>query len=353
MMTEKLYEQVSAYAGSFPTIANRASFTPDDNDTSPFFLTLPLGKAGNVSGNGRLYDRDFYAELVNQVNNAPADNPVTGIVGHSDPNGASWKVDMPALEWVGATLDDAGTVWGKAYIYPEETKLRSAVKRAIRSNGKVATSIWGVAKMEGNRAVSPTIKRIDYADPERAGVKAAIATPVLTTEMHTGETTVSENSELVTELRSDRDKARETVAELQGQLTDIQSKYNAIAPQVTALQELAKDKELLSFVAELISERNQFRAEKLELEVNKLIAEQVKLEAARPLIQTMLGKVESKDAAEKRIAELLETESVKMTLQAIALATSGGRVFVGEHKNDALDESPEALANAKAYYGIG
>jgi hypothetical protein len=224
----------------------------------------------------------------------------------------------------------------------------------MKSNGKVATSIWGEAKMEGNKATNPTIKRIDYADPERAGVKAAVAVPQITSEMTIGETAVSENGNelLITELRTDRDKARNELAELQSQLTEMKNKYEAIAPKVDALQELAKDKELVSFVAELISERNQYRAEKLELEVGKLISEQVKLEAARPLIQTMLGKVESKEAAEKRIAELLDTESVKMTLQAIALASSGGRVFMGEHKNEVLDESPEALAAARARYGL-
>jgi hypothetical protein len=352
-MTELLHEQVGAFSGKYPDIPTRPNFQIDENDSAPFFVTLPIGKAGNVSGNGRLYDSEFYSELVRQVNHATQDNPILGIVGHSDPTASSWKVDLPAIEWVGATLDNEGMAWGKAYVFPEETKLRGTIRRAMKSNGKVATSIWGEAKMEGNKATNPTIKRIDYADPERAGVKAAVAVPQITSEMTTGDNPVSEQDTLlVTELRNDRDKARNELAELQGQLAEMKNKYEAIAPKVDALQELAKDKELVSFVAELISERNQYRAEKLELEVGKLISEQVKLEAARPLIQTMLGKVESKDAAEKRIAELLDTESVKMTLQAIALASSGGRVFVGEHKNDVLDESPEAYARASARYGI-
>lgn len=352
-MTELLYEQSGAFSGKYPEIPTRANFQVDENDSAPFFVVLPIGKAGNVSGNGRLYDKEFYSELVRQVNHAPQDTPILGIVGHSDPTAASWKVDLPAIEWVGATLADDGMAWGKAYVYPEETKLRGTIRRAMKANGKVATSIWGEAKMDGNRAISPTIKRIDYADPERAGVKAAVAVPQITSEMQTGETTVSEASELVTELRTDRDKARIELAELQSQVTEWKNKYEAIAPKVEALQEMAKDKDLVVFVSELLSERNQYRAEKLELEVNALIAEQVKLEAARPLIQTMLGKVDSKQAAQTRLAELLETESVKMTLQAIALAASGGRVFVGEHKQDVLDESPEALASAQAYYGIG
>lgn len=352
-MLELLLEQASAYRGEYPQIPNRATFIPDESDNSPFYVTLPLGKIGNVSGNGRLYDKDFYAELVNQVNNASSDNPITGIVGHSDPNAIGWKVDMPAMEWVGATLEEqTGTVWGKAYIYPEETKLRSAIKRAVRANGKVATSIWGVAKMDGNRAISPTIKRIDYADPERAGVKAAVAKPVITAEM-TGEKAMSDNQELITELRTDRDKARAEIAELQKELNDLQVKYEAIAPKMASLQEMAAKEDVIVFVTELVHARKQAESDKLRLEVDAMLAEQVKLADARPLIATMLGTVESKEAAQKKLAELLETDSVKKTLQALALVQSGGRVYIGEQGNsDVLDESPEALARAKALYGL-
>lgn len=352
-MLELLIEQASAYKGEYPQIPARPTFVPDESDSNPFYVTLPLGKVGNVSGNGRLYDKEFYAELVNQVNNAPSDNPITGIVGHSDPNAVGWKVDMPAMEWVGATLEEqTGTVWGKAYVYPEETKLRSAIKRAVRANGKVATSIWGVAKMDGNRAISPTIKRIDYADPERAGVKAAVAKPVITAEM-TGEKAMSDNQELITELRSDRDKARNEVVEMQSKLTELQAKYDAIAPKFASLQEMADKADVVSFVSELVQAHKQAQADKLKLEVDAMLAEQVKLEDARPLIATMLGSVESKEAAQKKLAELLETESVKKTLQALALVQSGGRVYLGEHvDSEQLDESPQALARAKAMYGL-
>jgi hypothetical protein len=354
-MSELLIEQSSAYQGAYPSIPNRAGFAPDESDTAPFYVTLPLGKIGNVSGNGRLYDRDFYSELVQQVNNAPSDNPVTGIVGHSDPNGVSWKVDMPAMEWVGATLEESsGIVWGKAYIYPEETKLRSAVKRAIKNNGKVATSIWGVAKMEGNRAVSPTIKRIDYADPERAGVKAAVAVPVVTSEMTEEKDKDMSDEKLIQELRADRDTARQETSGLKEQMALLQPAHDAMKAKLESLQEMAGNKDVMAFVSELVQEVKATRAEKLKLEVNALIAEQVKLESARPLIATMLYGVQSKDEAVSRLAELLNTEAIKNTLQTLALAASGGHLAIGEqrHTGDKLDESPEALARAKELYGL-
>jgi len=351
-MSELLIEQKSTFGGDYPEVATRKDFQLDPDDNDPVFMTLPLGQAGNESANGRVYDRVFYTELVRQVNEAP---PVVGIVGHSDPLAASWKVDLPALEWVGAAITETGQVWGKAYIYPDETKLRATVKRAKRKNLEIATSIWGNAQMEGKRAINPTIKRIDFADPERAGVKAAVAVPILTSEMTTGDKTVSDTTnELVSELRSDRDKARETLVTVQTDLRELQSKFSQIDPQWQRLQEMAQGKDIVVFVSELVNERNQFRAEKLQLEINQLISEQVKLEDARPLILTMLGNVESKEKAQTRLSELLNDETVKKTLQALALASSGGRVFVGEHLgNDKLDTSPEAMRRAQEDFGYG
>lgn len=352
-MTELLHEQAGAFSGKYPEIPVRSNFQVDENDSAPFFVTLPIGKAGNVSGNGRLYDTEFYSELVRQVNHATQDNPILGIVGHSDPNGASWKVDLPAIEWVGATLESDGMAWGKAYVYPEETKLRGTIRRAMKSNGKVATSIWGEAKMEGNRAVNPTIKRIDYADPERAGVKAAIGIPQITSEMNTGEKTVSEQDTLlITELRNDRDKARNELDETKTQLRELQVKFDAIAPQFESLKEMSNGKDILAFVSELVQETKQTRREKLALEINAVIAEQVKLEAARPLIATMLGGVESKADAEKRVAELLKDEGVKTTLKALALMQSGGHAYIGEHVNDTYNEEQAKQKASEIGYGF-
>lgn len=340
---ELLLEQVGSFSGAYPEIANRAGFAVDENDTNPLFVTLPIGAIGNKSRNNRIYDRNFYSELVRQVNEAPSDNPITGIIGHSDPNAASWKVDLPAMEWVGATITEQGQVWGKAYVYPEESKLKSVIVRQKRSGAKVATSIWGTARMEGERAVNPTIKRIDYADPEKAGVIAAIATPYITSEMtDKKDDSMSEHQELIQELRTDRDKARESVTELQAQLAEMTVKYTNIEPKFRQIAELAGEKDAVQFVSELIAERNAARDEKLKLEVKQLIAEQVKLEAARPLIATMLGMPESKAKAETRLQELLQDEGVKDTLKALALMKSGGHAYIGEHQTDKPFDEKEA-----------
>lgn len=352
-MTELLHEQAGAFSGKYPDIPTRANFQVDENDSAPFFVTLPIGKAGNVSGNGRLYDAEFYSELVRQVNHATQDNPILGIVGHSDPNGASWKVDLPAIEWVGATLESDGMAWGKAYVYPEETKLRGTIRRAMKSNGKVATSIWGEAKMEGNRAINPTIKRIDYADPERAGVKAAVAVPQITSEMKTGETTVSEQDTLlITELRNDRDKARTELEATKTQLRELQVKFDALTPAFNSLKEMSDGRDILVYVSELASENKRMRSEKLALEINALITEQVKLEAGRPLIATMMNGIQSKAEAEKRLSELLNDEGIKDTLKALALMKSGGHAYIGEHVNDVYNEEQAKQKASEIGYGF-
>jgi hypothetical protein len=331
MADELLYEQVGAFSGTYPPIENRANFQPDENDSEPFFVTLPIGQTGNESENGRLYDADFYSELVRQVNHAPADNPITGIVGHSDPNAQAWKVDLPNFEWVGAKIAENGTVWGKMYIYPEETKLRTSTRRHMKRNSVVATSIWGEAKMEGKRAVNPTIKRIDYADPERAGVKAAIGIPQITSEMIEKDNEMSDV--LIAELRTERDKARGELATLQEQITLLSPAHDAMKAKLATLQELAGSQDLIVYVSELRNQVDTSNREKLALEIGKMISEQVKLEVARPIIETMLGQQPSKEAAQTRLSELLNETSVKQMLQSYALAIAGGHAYIGEHKD--------------------
>lgn len=352
MTDELLIEQSASFSGTYPPIEARPNFQVDENDNAPFFVTVPLGKAGNVSENGRLYDRDFYAELVRQVNTAQASEAVMGIVGHSDPNAQAWKVDIPALEWVGATLTEQGEAWGKFYVYPEEMQLRGAIKRAMRVNGKIATSIWGEAKMEGNRAVSPKIKRIDFADPARAGVKNAVAVPIITSEM-TDEKDKDMSDILITELRTERDKARDELKQLQEQITLLQPAHDVMKSKLEKLQELAGSQDLLVFMSELKTAVENSNREKLALEIGKMISEQVKLEQARPIIETMLGNVASKADAQTRLSELLNQPSVQQMLQSYALAIAGGHVYIGEHKDtDKLDESPEAIARAHARLGL-
>lgn len=352
-MSQIILQEISSFSGQYPEIRQRADFQVDDDDPQPVFMTLPIGKAGSTSKNGRLYDRDFYAELVRQVNESP--DPITGIVGHPNPDAVSWEVNIPSLEWVGATLDEQGVAWGKAYIYPEEDKLRKTIIRAKKRNGKVATSIWGDAVMDGQRATRPHIKRIDYADPDKAGVEATIATPVLTQEMDEDNPMPTDNNELISELRSDRDQARQTISELQAQVNELQGKLTPLEPKWQQLQEMAGGTDPVQFVTELIAERDTLRKAALDLAINEIISEQVELEAARPLIRTMVGPVENRSDATRRVSELLNDETVQQTLQALALAQSGGRVFVGEQRSRDgidLDPSPEALARAKQLYGL-
>lgn len=207
--------------------------------------------------------------------------------------------------------------------------------------------------MEGNRAINPTIKRIDYADPERAGVKAAVAVPQITSEMKTGETTVSEQDTLlITELRNDRDKARTELEATKTQLRELQVKFDALTPAFNSLKEMSDGRDILVYVSELASENKRMRSEKLALEINALITEQVKLEAGRPLIATMMNGIQSKAEAEKRLSELLNDEGIKDTLKALALMKSGGHAYIGEHVNDVYNEEQAKQKASEIGYGF-
>ncbi len=398
--TKFVFEQVSAFEGSFPDIAHRPDFQIDDGDDSPCFFTLPLGEVGNVSGNNNLYDEAFYQELVTIVNEG--DTPVRGIVGHPNPENVAYETTLPNIEWVGATLADDGMVWGKAYVYAEETKIRSDVRRAAKRNLKVATSLRGTAVMEGNRATKPSDLWIDYVDPYRAGVKAAIATPAVMSEMQTPnsddgalseepiiQTTEQEELNIMPETKVDAN-----VIQLQEQINTL----NTFKEQFATLAEMVDSTEVVKTVRELLrqntemkpfqeivesvrtelgtqdvveaiqelkADRNKAVAESLGFTVKNLVETKVEFEGARPMIARMIGlnfdepqksrlHHETADAIAEQIDGLLADDYIQETIKNQVLATSGGHVFIGEQNGQAtkFEDTPEARANARATFGF-
>lgn len=365
-MSELLYEQSGTFEGSYPTIPNRAGFVVDDSDTDPLFMTLPIGEVNTQSKNGRVYDREFYSELVRQVNEAPNNKPVTGIIGHPNPDAVSYEVNLPSIEWVGATLSDDGKVWGKAYVYPEDVKLKNTVKRAKKRGAQIATSIWGNAVMDGNRATKPTIKRIDYADPEKAGVSASVATPILTQEMNdTGDNPMPDNNnqDVISELRNDRNQAIQELADVRNELKasqaqvqviseltellDTQDVFKAVSEMQKTIQEWqplvtgvkALGEKPLQAIQEMQETIAELEHASLLHNIVDAINEKVKYEGARPNIAEMMGierdedgvgtltrQYDSAKAAIERLDSLLAREEVQEMIRSMVYKASGGRV---------------------------
>lgn len=397
--TQFVFEQVSTFGGEYPDIGHRPDFQIDDSDTDPLFVTLPIGEVNTTSGNGRYYDRQFYEALVRQV--AESAIPVTGIVGHENPENAAFETNLAAMEWVGAAIDGNGKVWGKAYIYPEETKLRADVRRAKRTAKKVATSIWGSAVMDGNRATKPQFKRIDYVDPQRAGVSAAVGVPVVTSEMlDTNGDSVSPETTLVHEtivqtegLKNMAENTNADVIQLQetiNQLTTYKNQWAALSELVgttevsKAVRELQrrntelepKESILETVVNELgtrdVVEKIQELKNNLASQTRKaagftaknLVDNKVAFAGARPMIAKMIGlnyeapqdsNLAEMDAVKlgNHIDTLLQETYIQETIKAQVLAANGGRAMIGEMGQvDELEDTLESRKAARARVGF-
>jgi hypothetical protein len=408
--TEFVFEQVSTFGGDYPTINMRPDFQIDDSDSDPVFVTLPIGEVGVTSGNGRYYDRNFYESLVRQV--METTKPITGIVGHENPEHAAFETRLAAMEWVGAAIAESGTVWGKAYIYPEETKLRADVRRAKKRMNKVATSIWGSAMMEGNRAVNPEIRRIDYVDPQRAGVQAAVGVPVVTSEMldTNGDSVSSETNaggmhhhpllpnpvletRIAKEINMADEKVNADVIQLQetiNQLQTYKAQWAALSEMVgttevtKAVRELQRrntelqpmeavvesvrdalgTNDVVEAIAELKADRDKYQRESLGFTAKNLVDNKVAFEGARPMIAEMIGlnyeapqesKLVETDVTKlnKHIDSLLEKKYVQDIIKAQVLAVNGGRALVGEMGQPVkLVDTPESRAAARREAGF-
>lgn len=156
------------------------SLIADDDD--PFFVTLPVAAINAISENGRFYDADFVESLSRQIIEG---HPV-GQMGHVSDDERSTAYPVAAAHWVGAAR--VGEVlWGKAYV--PSGPVREFMRRMKATNSQIATSIYGTGEQVWDtergawRVVNFTLESIDFAPPQRAGVRMLAAVPVVTREM--------------------------------------------------------------------------------------------------------------------------------------------------------------------------
>lgn len=87
---------------------------PDrDAEEEPFLIVLPLGEYNQISGNNRRYIEDV---AINAISSAINSRRITGQLGHTSQDNRAWEFKIPALHWVGATIDENKVVWGKSVV---------------------------------------------------------------------------------------------------------------------------------------------------------------------------------------------------------------------------------------------
>lgn len=339
----KIIEFVHEFRGNYPVISTEVDIAGlTEGDEHPFFVTLPIGKVGTKSRNNRTYSREAVEAIVAQINQKrPGGN-----LGHLRDEDRPYKFDLPVLMWVGATLDDDGTAWGKAYVPPYADNVRKYLKGQMKLNARVATSIFGMADIATDGTVNGDlqIESIDLADPERAAVPEAVSVPMITNEMRAEEMpTETQYAELISErdglksqvetlkteletLRANEASAKTAVSEMQSTIVSLvgenwQETIQTLQAERTALTEqIAGMTDLKAQYDAMVAENAALLTDGIE----SLLAT-VQIEKARPMIRRLVlaENASTRQALQDAFNRVMELEEVKVMLQAMVVETMG------------------------------
>jgi len=366
--SEMLYVQVSELRGSYPEITLPTDVDVEGLGPNPMFVTLPVMPRQARSGNGRKYGGAFGSALEREIN----DKRPEGGFGHLRDDERATRYDPPDIRWLRAQRDSNGTVWAKGIVLTQ--KARDHFRQAKATGARVATSIYGWASEQGGEAVDIDLEKLDIADPTRAGIREAVAPPHITSEMEDGdgaadptptdgtnndgvttvlvETPASETPVIQQEsiVNEDFDKM---IAEMRTERDNAQTALEQRNTLVAELQQLVPGSDLLASVKVLVSEIADLRKQVLTAEIAEVIAGEVKLADLRPIISEMLGPVASKEAAQVRVRELLQSEHIQRIAKSLVLELGGPRVVVTTQGLAAkFEDTPEKRAAARGNFGI-
>lgn len=359
-MTELLAQLIAEFRGAYPEVPVADGVDLEgikSDDPEPMFVTLPLVKVGGQSRNGFTWDEPGVKRVVEEIN---AKRP-EGNLGHVKPEDRAHEYSLPKLRWLGAALID-GTAYGKAYIPKYAGEVREYFRVAKRTNARVGTSVYG---LRGARGLADlTLESIDLGHPDRLGSPDAAAVPRLTSEMeHEEGQPVGENNNndaLLSELRSDRDTARQQVAELQQNLQQRDARIAELEQAQTTLGALISEMSLgeqpVEAAKALVSELAGLRAAKLTREIDDVIVAEVANEALRPYIRRLIGSAASAAEAKQQIAELLGQDDIKALATALIVELRGPGAFVpgqkpGDRRKE-IEDTPEARAAARSEFNF-
>lgn len=177
-----IYESTSNFGGVTPSVSFREPITIEafrEIDDDPLFVTLPLMQVGAQSRNGRTYPRETVESLYEQLLEG-----INGELGHADDETFHNGGRIPEIYWVGATMDEAGCVWGKGYVPKSNERMREHIRLLKSTRGKIGTSIYALGEMDDeNNVINAELQTVDIIlNPKRVGVPITAAHPVVTTE---------------------------------------------------------------------------------------------------------------------------------------------------------------------------
>lgn len=328
---------VTELRGSYPNVSIAAGVDFQaliENDPTPMFLTLPIGKVGATSGNKRHYDEAFVQELERQT---LSEKPI-GLMGHLSRAERDTAFPPEAIHWIGAARE-GDTLWGKAYVVPGPVRERIA---RYKAQGKtIATSIDAIAEGvwdEGIKAYRMSAKslrlnQIDIAPADRAGIPALASVPILTTEMDAPLPEPQQEPEM-DKLQVIREMTPEDAALLpepvrQAVLSNVQ-----VAPEVALVTELRAalgveaDADLKTLITEMRASVETQRTQAVQACITELATtgdKAIKPDTVRGLVVEMVKARQpaTVEDAERIYGEVVEMNAVKAALKAAPVAVMG------------------------------
>jgi hypothetical protein len=263
---------ISEFAGRYPTIPLPNDMLREFGEDA-LFVTLPIGKVGARSRNGRTYSRTAVQAIVDAVNTQRPE----GRWGHLRDDERGTRYDPPAIRWLAAMMDGDGMAWAKGI--PVTAEAREHFRIAKIAGSRVGTSVYGYGQMEGENVIAFELETIDLADPNRVGIPDTAAHPMMTREQ-----AGNPNSEDVMEitLKDVPEAVRQQILE-QHNNAQSSERLTEMQTQITELQ---------GTVTTLTTERDAARGEASKLLVTYArakIAELVVLEPVRKLVERMVG----------------------------------------------------------------
>lgn len=278
-------ETISEMSATYPDVPLAPGVDLAALGDDPLFVTLPIGKFGAKSVNGRTYEMSAVQRIVEQVN---SDRP-EGRWGHLKPEDRASKYDAPPIRWVGATIAPDGVAYGKLLAVTQEA--RDYYRTAKATNAKVATSVYGVATFDGTKVVDFELESIDIADPKRVGIPDMVAAPQLTQEMEEGMKT---DKELVQELSVERDQLQKQIAEMKAKADQVDQAQKLIQEYADAfvraeINITASGGDLGKVIQEMIEKLQAMQASQLVAQVEAAVQEMVKVETLRPIVTRLLN----------------------------------------------------------------
>lgn len=277
-----------------------------EGDDNPLFVTMNIATEG-VSRNGRHYSRETIQAMADQINAEVVD----GHNGHlSDKERATKRPDPVAL-WLGARViekNGKAYLYAKGYVMPEETKLRSYLRKAKAVGKNVAVSVFGKAEKaiydrqkKAYSLVNFMLQSIDFARSKSEGIPND-GTLVLASEMvnENEEDKIVDRVETIKSLSAEelRTHNSELVAEMEQAAIDAQGVNVSEMETITGL--------VGENPAEAIAEMQR---ENTEFKLDKALTEKVKVRGARPALREMvIAEMENvEDKASIDIAEMVDS----------------------------------------------